>query len=846
MGVNVFISYSHRDEALKESLEEHLSGLRRNGTIDAWNDRMIVAGQDWKDEISENLESSELILFLISSSFLNSDYCVNVEAKRALEMHNEGKAQLIPIVVRAVKWNDSELAKVQGLPKDAKPVKSWNDEDEAWVNVVEGIQDHIDTFQPKKEIVPQETILDKVCISDATSDWLEDTEITLTHRKVDKIRLSDIYVTPDLEFDGDSKPEVGKYRSSNSILSKPDRYIVSGEEQQGKTSLLKNLYMGLLKQSHLPIYLDASQIKKSDIQAVIKKSLDEQYECLDIEGYLANPKRVILIDNIDEIGLRPKFRNIFLDSINEAFEYCIVSCHNSFAYVYNEIPAIDCYSKSELLGFGNKKREEIVQRWLSLGSEESIDEAELYSQCDEIKERLNNVIKKNIVPPKPIYVLMLLQMFEANSQLNLELTSYGHCYQGLIYQAFDNAKISKLDVDKYLNVLTELAWWIFIHEVEPNQHQLDKFFQDYCDKYLPVDQSSVIKKLTEHSILSERDYKVSFKYPYIYYFFVGKKIAETYSDSEEVKEQVQNLLSKLHREDFANILIFITHHTKDSWVLNEIKVVLASLFDEHNVATLEKKQLAFMDEFMQKIPELILEQREIQSERDAHNERLDDFERNNQEEVSEEPADILANINKTFKGMEIAGQIIRNRHATLTRDSLLDLATSGVSTGLRFLEYFITISDTAMNEIVKVISNHLSEQPDLSDREIEKHAEHAYLHLTYGVVNAVIRKISSAVGSKEALEIYTLLEKKSGTPAASLIKQAIELQFNKTLKISSVESCVEKLHDNPVCMRILKELIVQHIYMFPVEYKEKQKLSNLLGITVKGQRLMDQRKVGKG
>lgn len=52
-------------------------------------------------------------------------------------------------------------------------------------------------------------------------------------------------------------------------------------------------------------------------------------------------------------------------------------------------------------------------------------------------------------------------MFEANAQLNLDLTSYGHCYQQLIYQSFDKAKILKNDFDKYLNVLTELSWEIF-------------------------------------------------------------------------------------------------------------------------------------------------------------------------------------------------------------------------------------------------------------------------------------------------------------------------------------------------------------------------------------------------
>ena len=151
------------------------------------------------------------------------------------------------------------------------------------------------------------------------------------------------------------------------------------------------------------------------------------------------------------------------------------------------MPALDEYESIDLLGLGNKKREELVQKWISLGVEENIDEKELYTKCDELKSRLNGIIKKNIVPPKPIYILMLLQMFEANAQLNLELTSYGHCYQQLIYQSFDKANISKQDFDKYLNVLTELAWEIFKKENNLNPFEIELFFTNYCKSFLSID-----------------------------------------------------------------------------------------------------------------------------------------------------------------------------------------------------------------------------------------------------------------------------------------------------------------------------------------------------------------------
>ena len=103
MTKKVFISYSHKDESHRKDLEEHLSMLKRQNIISVWHDRKITAGDDWKQRIDENLESAGIVIFLVSSSFLGSDYCYDVEVKRAIERHEEGSTRslsvLMPILV---------------------------------------------------------------------------------------------------------------------------------------------------------------------------------------------------------------------------------------------------------------------------------------------------------------------------------------------------------------------------------------------------------------------------------------------------------------------------------------------------------------------------------------------------------------------------------------------------------------------------------------------------------------------------------------------------------------------------------------------------------------------------
>jgi TIR domain len=147
--IEVFISYSHKDEALREQLGTHLSLLRRQGIIDEWHDRRIGAGQEWAGAIDDHLNNAAVILLLVSADFLASDYCYDVEMTRALQRHDSGDACVIPVILRSVDWRGAPFARLQALPKDAKPVKAWSDEDEAFTDVASGIRKAVEALRSR-------------------------------------------------------------------------------------------------------------------------------------------------------------------------------------------------------------------------------------------------------------------------------------------------------------------------------------------------------------------------------------------------------------------------------------------------------------------------------------------------------------------------------------------------------------------------------------------------------------------------------------------------------------------------------------------------------------------------
>ena len=148
--LNLFYSYAHEDEPLRDELQGHLGILQRRGVIDAWYDRDIPPASEWNREIDRHLRSADIVLLLVSADFIASDYIWGRELEVALERQASGDAQVIPILIRAVDIDDAPFSHLQGLPTDLRPVTSWPNRDEAWTDVAKGVRRAVKQIQAQR------------------------------------------------------------------------------------------------------------------------------------------------------------------------------------------------------------------------------------------------------------------------------------------------------------------------------------------------------------------------------------------------------------------------------------------------------------------------------------------------------------------------------------------------------------------------------------------------------------------------------------------------------------------------------------------------------------------------
>lgn len=155
----VFISYSHEDEDLKNQFVNHLSALK--DLITVWDDRQILIGTKWDETIKAKLATSEIVIFLISSDFLASTYVNEVELNKTIERHNRGEVYLIPVLLRPCLFESNILGSFQAVPRDAKFITTQSSIDLGFLEAIKEIKSILEFFKPVKRLLSDETPLKK-------------------------------------------------------------------------------------------------------------------------------------------------------------------------------------------------------------------------------------------------------------------------------------------------------------------------------------------------------------------------------------------------------------------------------------------------------------------------------------------------------------------------------------------------------------------------------------------------------------------------------------------------------------------------------------------------------------
>lgn len=844
--LKLFISYSHKDESLVSNFISHIAPLKNIGVVSEWYDRKIETGEEFQKDIDNNLENADIICLMISSNFLSSNACLK-EKDDALELKIKKGIRVIPVILSPCIWTaHKELSDLLAIPTDGKPVTKFADQNEGWVDAINWIMKVCSSVKAIKELK----------LKPDFKSFLNSADIlTKSHKNKEVLNLEDIFVYPKLKcYDGEEVSHKYDAERFKSEILKFDKLIIAGENQAGKTTLCKiifNIYRSL---NYIPIYLEDENKFLGNPQNKLEKAFLEQYESDNFENF--DLKRVVpIVDNFHFAKYQEKYIEEY-----ESFKLQVLIVDDIFGLNIKNQSLIKEYNKFKIREFTALERNDLIRKWIQIkeDSQIQINPNHLQQSIDEKTELIENslgiIFGKGIMPSYPFFVLSLLAAQDTQKPLDSEITSQGHCYQALIYLYLRREGVKNDQIDIYSNFLTELAFWIYEKNgLSLDSSEFDKFLEYYKSHFnLPISITDLVRTLANVNICKfDSLNQFNFCYSYIYYFFVAKYLSE---HIESKKATIDKILSNLHKDENAYITVFIAHHTKSNYLLDELMLNAEILFENYKPATLDTSELSFFDKHEDKIIQAILPS----FKHNADNERKKILEEKSQiEEVKREnnhsepkpnndeiASDLVTNLRLSIKTVEVMGLIIKNRSGSLDLQRLEYIFEQGLKVHLRILSSFIEVikDEKAEQDIVELLTERIKQvieereeenEKELSIEKIEKLVRSIYWNLNFGVLHGFITKAIHSLGSINLLNISQTISDKENTPAAFLVNHGIKMWYAKNLRVDEIATRIEKKDFSKTAERLMKFKVVEHCRLHNIEFKDLQNIENKLHIPSK-------------
>ena len=806
-GLKLFISYSHEDNLNEkpyiEEFKKQLSPLKNDDLIEDWYDREIFPGKDFQNEIDNKLENADIICLFISENFLSSVNCLN-EKNKALELKENGGISVIPVILSYCGWQrDPDISKLLALPTDGRPVLDFENTNKGFFDVYTGLS----------KLIEKENKIRQLKINNRFETFLQDTEILLkAHSQKERVLLDDIFVYPDLDkFDSlkDYEDTINSEEILKNILDYP-RIVLTGEDQSGKTSLCKLIFKELVNNNFVPVYLNNEKTNfKKDIKNTISDSFSQQYEGDDINDI--DIDRIVPI--IDDFHFAKNKEKIKLEL--SIYSRCVLVVDDIFGLDIEEEKFIGSFSRFKIKEFNASLRNEIIEKWVNLNDKE-IPDIDYRVNIDKKTELINNTLGKvgktigrGIMPSYPFFILSVIFTSETFMGLNQEITSQGYFYQAFIIFYLSKEGVENEEIDMYLNFLTEFAFHIYKeNKYELSFHDFKSFIKSYSDRFnFTIPQKTLRKKL--RFIISVDSFNnYSFHYPYIYYFFVAKYLAD-YIDKPEIFGEIRKIMKNLHVNENAYIAVFLAHHSKNIKILEEIENNALELFNGLDPVTLKKDEVKFFDEQIDDIVDAALLPAHVTAERERKKrlQKIDEIEESTKDKEQEENKDEINSTNieirRAIKTVEVMGCIIKTRAGSLEKMNLEKLFEEAMNVHLRILSSIFEIIKNEdeqkimigfISEILKKINEDRFKENKrkLSAIELENEARIIFWNINFILVFSIIIKIVHSLGSDKLIKIVNKVCDEVNTPASFMVKHGILMWHLKIYKLMKLRNGLKK------------------------------------------------------
>ena len=694
---------------------------------------------------------------------------------------------------------------------------------------------------------------------------LHDLGTGFTHPRKDPLKLSDLFIYPDLVNVSATRSKPTNVLRDDTIGSRSlidddasaTEILIVGSDRAGKSTLAKALYLGFQSKKLTPVLIDGSRLRQAtnedSIKELLATAVEQQYgrDLLEDWQQLPRGEKALIIDNLQDAKLNEARQAALLREIRPRFGQTVAFAHESYllgqlAHATADLDSFISFPTFRLREMGHRLRGALVERWIGLDKDREADEIEFARQVDAMERQIRTLLGKNLLPSYPIFVLIILQTYEARQSLTTASGAYGYYYEALITAAL-HRQSKGIPLDTIYTLLSFIAYEMFVsEESELSQVMFTRSLAEYRTNHqVALSEDKIRGTLQNARIIVWDDYgSARFQYTYIYYYFVAKYLAENLhraKKQQEIRDLLSRLMTSLYVEDNANVIIFFMYLTKDEETIMILGDHAASLYQDYGPCDFDK-DVEFTNGLISELPTVQLVDGDTRRHKEEYRKALDaegdivDEELASQEE-EDKIIDDAVRINEAFKTLQIMGQVLRNFPGSLPAEIKVSIARQSYLLGLRMCGFCYEVIKSNVEQLKGFFQDVLMESGvDQEDRE--EMANFVLYRLTEFIGLGMIKRISQSIGSEYLAETFAEVTDDRVPNAISMVDLSIKLDHFTQFPRREIVKVYNELHDNRFVSSIIRQMVAQHLYLFPVPRTVRQSVCDQLKIAISDPKML--------
>jgi hypothetical protein len=393
--------------------------------------------------------------------------------------------------------------------------------------------------------------------------------------------------------------------------------------------------------------------------------------------------------------------------------------------------------------------------------------------------------------------------------------------------------------------LTTMGPECFSDSQQMSLHDFNSFHNEFVERNLvSVNRDLIIRDLDRARILLLDGSTVSFRYPYLYYYFIARWATSV--SISEASDLLDALIEHIHTEKSANILTFIAYRERQDEVINRLLPLADSLYsgllslslEEHSKVAAKFHRIEDRNVLLLGPPDAVSD--DHNSMRD-HNDRV-----SSPKSGTPDRGDVIKdslNINTSLRVIQVLGHVLKSRASAISAERKIEIAIKSIALSRRLMTMLYGFIDSAADFLLKFATDAF-EKAQKTDRDHAIAIANEFMGtLVSAIAKLCVVRVSEAMSSPELRPLLDRLESTLKDRDELLIVLMARIAIDSALPEAEIEDFLYGVRDqNILTKNVLSLGVARRFYLDPPDHATRDRACERLSIDVKR---VSSRTVGK-